>query len=134
MTTTMTTTIRKTRRPIGMRTDIPAHDPRQDRHPDGGTMDRCAFFEHREDALEAAREWVEPQGWIVHAQYVGRYDLWVLEAKRKSWGYRFAPIMVEACRSPEAVVVRHACVPMAHSYASLLPRLTAENDSPREGR
>lgn len=74
-------------------------------------MGAIAFFEYREDAVAAAREWVEPQGWIVRVQYVGRYDLWMLMAKRKSWGYRKAEILVEACRHPEKVVVRHAHVP-----------------------
>lgn len=102
----------KTRRPPGMRTDIPVYDPRQDPHPDGGTMGRVAFFEYREDAVEAGRQWVEPQGWIVRPQYVGRYDLWMLTAKRKSWGYRLAEILVEACRSPGKNVTRHAHVPV----------------------
>ena len=75
-----------------------------------------AFFEYREDAVQAGREWVEPQGWIVRPQYVGRYDLWMLFAKRKSWGYRLAEIPVEACRNPEAVVTRHAHVPAQHAY------------------
>lgn len=100
----------KTRRPIGMRTDIPGVDPRTD------GMGHVAFFEYREDAVEAAREWVEPQGWQTRPQYVGRYDLWMLFAKRKSWGYRLNEIMVEACRNPEATVIRHAHVPMQHAY------------------
>src|SRR3990172_4899447 len=99
----------KTRRPIGMR-DIPAYDPREDRLPDGGTMGRVAFFEYREDAVEAAREWVEPQGYQYHPQYLGRYDLWMLTARRKSWSSG-KEIIVEACKSPDAVVVRHAHVP-----------------------
>lgn len=109
----------KTRRPIGMRTDIPAYDPREDAHPDGGTMGMVAFFEYREDAVEAGREWVEPQGWIVRPQYVGRYDLWMLTAARKSWGYSRSPIIVEACMDVHASVRRHAHVPHRYSYGML---------------
>lgn len=125
----MDTAIRKTRRPIGMRTDIPAYDPREDPHPDSGTMGRVAFFEYREDALAAAHEWVEPQGWIVHPQYVGRYDLWMLTAQRKSWGYSRSPIMVEACMDAERAVQRHAHVPHRYSYGML--RRVREADAER---
>jgi len=110
----------KTRRPIGMREDIPAYDPREDPHPDRGTMGCVAFFEYREDAVAAAKEYVEPQGWIVRPQYVGRYDLWMLEAARKSWGYSRSPIIVEACMNADANVVRHAHVPYRYSYGMLL--------------
>jgi hypothetical protein len=109
----------KTRRPIGMRTDVAAFDPREDAHPAGGTMGRVAFFEYREDAVAAGREWVEPQGWIVRPQYVGRYDLWMLTAKRKSWGYSKSEIFVEACLHPEREVTRHAHVPDRHSFGRL---------------
>lgn len=97
----------KTRRPLGMRADVVDVDPRTDPHPDGtGTMGRVAFFEYREDAVAAAREWC--QGWDTWPQYFGRYDLWALTAKRKSW--RKAPILVEACRHPEVNVGGHAHV------------------------
>lgn len=110
----------KTRRPDGWaRADVPARDPREDLHRDGGTMGRVAFFEYREDALAAGREWVEPQGWIVRAQYVGRYDLWMLEAARKSWPIG-RHVLVEACINPCAVVVRHAHVPDRYSYGRMV--------------
>lgn len=100
----------KFRRPIGMRDDVPAYDPRND--PNMGAV---AFFEYREDAVAAAKEWVEPQGYLWRAQYMGRYDLWILAAKRKSWGYG-QELLVEACRHPERVVVKHAHVPMRYAY------------------
>lgn len=109
----------RTRRPMGMR-DIPAFDPREDAHPDGGTMGRVAFFRYREDAVVAAREWCEPDGWVAHPQYVGRYDLWVLMASRKSWGYRKSAILVEACLSPDKSVRVHAHVPDRHSYGRMV--------------
>ena len=98
----------KTRRPNAwMRDDVPTHDPRRD--PGMGAV---AFFEYREDAVAAAREWL--RGWDYHPQYVGRYDLWMLEAKRKSW--RKAAVMVEACLHPEREVPGHPHVPYAYSY------------------
>jgi len=118
----------KTRRPNSwMRADVPDADPRLDPHPDGkGTMARVAFFEYREDAVAAAREWCI--GWDTHPQYVGRYDLWTLEAKRKSWGYRYASILVEACRDPEATVTRHAHVPITHSIDHVRPIAASPRD------
>lgn len=113
----------KTRRPIGMRADVAAYDPREDRHVEGGTMGRVAFFEYREDALAVGREWVETQGYQIRAQYFGRYDLWALEARRKSW--RGAGIWVEVCRNPDAVVIKHAHVPMRYSYARIAQGRTA---------
>lgn len=99
----------KTRRPNAwMRDDVPTYDPRND--PGMGAV---AFFEYREDAVAAAREWC--QGWDVHPQYVGRYDLWMLEARRKSWSST-RHVMVMACLHPEREVVRHAHVPMTYSY------------------
>lgn len=109
----------KTRRPIGMRDDVPNYDPRNDPHPDGqGTMGKVAFFEYREDAVEAGREWVVPQGYDCHPQYLGRYDLWMLTARRKSWPTG-KEILVEACLSPDKMVTRHAHVPLRHSYERL---------------
>jgi hypothetical protein len=109
----------KQRRPIGMRDDVPAYDPRNDPHPDGrGTMGRVAFFEYREDAVEAAKEWVVPQGWEYHPQYVARYDLWMLFAKRKSWPTG-RDILVEACLNPFTDVRLHAHVPMKHAFERL---------------
>lgn len=109
----------KTRRPSSqLRADVPTFDPRNDPHPDGGTMGRVAFFEYREDALDAARQWVEPQGWRAWPQYVGRYDLWMLTARRPSWPTG-RDILVEACHNPDAVVTRHAHVPLTHSYDRL---------------
>lgn len=105
----------KCRRPIGMRDDVPAYDPRLDPHPDGGTMGGVAFFEYREDAVTAAIEWVEPQGYRWFVQYMARYDLWMLKAKRKSWPIG-REILVEACVDPDATVVRHAHVPMKYAY------------------
>ena len=26
-------------------------------------------------------------GWVTHVQYSGAWDRWIVEAKRKSWGY-----------------------------------------------
>lgn len=118
----------KTRRPTRV-LDTPAYDPREDPHPDGSTMGRVAFFEYREDAVAAAREYVEPQGWIVRPQYVGRYDLWMLEAARKSWGYSRSPIIVEACMSPDDHVRRHAHVPYRYSYGMM--RRVREADAVR---
>jgi hypothetical protein len=45
----------------------------------------------------------------------------MLEARRRSWptGRR---ILVEACLNPEAVVVRHAHVPDAHSFGRMVAR------------
>ena len=106
----------KMRRPIGMRADVPDYDPRLDPHPDGmGTMARVAFFEFREDAVAAGREWCEPQGWETWPQYLARYDLWMLQARRKSWSTG-RNILVEACRDPEANVTLHAHVALRHSY------------------
>jgi hypothetical protein len=102
----------KQRRPIGMRDDVPSYDPRED------NMGAMAFFEYREDAVAAAREWVEPEGYRVHIQYFGRYDLWAIEAWRKSW--RDKRIWVEACLHPERPVTQHAHVPLRHSYARLI--------------
>ena len=102
----------KTRRPIGMRADVATYDPRND-----PGMAAVAFFEYREDAMTAAREWVESQGYQVRAQYFGRYDLWALEARRKSW--RGAGVWVEACLHPERSVVKHAHVPLRYSYERL---------------
>lgn len=65
----------KTRRTTWVR-DIPAHDDYGD----------VATFEYREDALAAAAPLVVA-GWIVRAQYIGRWDRWTLERSRKSWGY-----------------------------------------------
>lgn len=109
----------KQRRPGWMRADIAPHDPREDPHPNGGTMGRVAFFRYREDAVAAAREWCEPDGWRAHPQYVGRYDLWVLEASRKSWGHSKAPILVEACLSPDKAARVHAHVPDQHSFGRM---------------
>lgn len=118
----------KTRRPPHMRADIAAVDPRTD-----PGMGKLAFFEYRDDAIEAGRQWCEPQGWIVRPQYVGRYDLWILEASRKSWGYRLAPIRVEACLHPERVVVRHAHVPLTHSADRVMPPCIAGDHYPNDG-
>lgn len=111
----------KTRRPGWMRADVPAYDPREDLHPDGGTMGRVAFFEYREDAIAAGREWPERDGWLVRPQYVGRYDLWMLMARRRSWPTG-REILVEACLHPETLVVRHAHVPDRWSYGRLIQR------------
>lgn len=97
------------RRPPGMRTDVTAFDPRHD-----PGMAAVAFFTTSEEAIAAGREWVEPQGYRVQPQYFGRYDLWALEARRKTW--RGAGILVEACRHPERVVVRHAHVPARYAF------------------
>jgi hypothetical protein len=107
----------KTRRPMGMRADVADTDPRTDAHPDGrGTMGRVAFFEFREDAVSAAAEWCA--GWDAHPQYFGRYDLWAISARRRSWSSG-RHIWVEACRDPEAVVTGHAHVPDRFSYDRL---------------
>lgn len=116
----------KTRRPAGMRADVPDVDPRIDQHPDGiGTMGRVAFFEFREDALTAGREWCEPQNWDIWPQYFGRYDLWALQARRKSWSSG-RHIWVEACRDPEASVTGHAHVPSRYSYERILASRSAD--------
>lgn len=122
----------KTRRSAMMRADVPAYDPREDLHPDGGTMGTVAFFEYREDAVGAGAAWCAPQGWIVRPQYLARYDLWCLMARRKSW--RGADIMVEACIGADKRVVRHAHVPDEWSYGRLVERREGAAGRPAKNR
>lgn len=72
----------KTRRPIGHRVE-----------PDGPEPDTTVrTFLYREDAAEVAKTL---DGWVTRVQYIGAWMRWTVFAKRKSWGYRKAEVMLQ---------------------------------------
>jgi hypothetical protein len=56
--------------------------PPDDRHPAHEPEAPYRTFEYREEALAAAQALT---GYEAFPQYVGAYDLWIVEAKRKTW-------------------------------------------------
>lgn len=54
-----------------------------------------AAFECQDDAIIAAAPLIAAN-WQVHALYIGRWDRWIIERSRKSWGYRKAAVRVMA--------------------------------------